>query len=444
MAARPRLRAGAVVFAATARPAPHRRLTRLRLAPRGAAFLAERILSQGGGLLFTACLARGFPAEEAAGFVAAYAFASLLQPLFANACQPLAAGLWRRAGAQAFVALWTGVWAVAALSVGAMILWRWAGGEVVAALLLLHTLASPAALASAPMVAEDRWRTLVGVLIPVGMIGLAFRLLALVWLESLPLAAALFAVEPVLAGICFGRLAGRRDRAGDAAAGWRALRRQAPALMFGMGLATLFWRAPVLLSEAFLTPEATLRIAFATQAATGLALPAAAAAQSLFGRVALGGRARAEALGRIGGVAALSALAAAAFAVWIGDAALTLVYGPAASGAGALLIAMTPVAGLAALWRALEFAAAHDGAGRALLLTRLAALGPMAAGGAAAALTGASWPLALATGAGLFMAAVAAPLASPALRPTVRSLFAFAGRARGPAPAPAPRPAARG
>ena len=69
-------------------------------------FLTERLISQGGGLIFTALLVRTVDMAEAASFLAAFALAGVFQPMLSNAVQPLAARLLKSARAPGFLSLW--------------------------------------------------------------------------------------------------------------------------------------------------------------------------------------------------------------------------------------------------------------------------------------------------------------------------------------------------
>ena len=378
-------------------------------------FLAERAISQGGGLVFTAVLARVSGLGEASSFVAAYALASLFQPLFANACQPLAMRLWRDAGPGAVLALWGGLQVVAAITFVVLLTF---GGPMQAIFGIV--LAAPLSLMAAPLIAEDRWRDALSVLIPVGVFGVVARLMALL-AGDIALAAALFAFEPVVGGFALARRSGL-FRTRPYAPSRVPFLRSAVSLMCAMGAATLFWRAPVLLAEGFLTPVDVLHIAFAAQIVAGFMLAPNALIQAQFGRMTTGGARRKTAIGAGVRVSLAAGLIAIPISALAGEALMSFVYGPKAMGAGAILVALSPMVALGGIWRITEFLASHDSAGGALLFSRLVAIVGMA-------LTGA-WivarpdPVALAAGASLSLAvsALIFPLCSSSLRPFILEL----------------------
>lgn len=294
--------------------------------------------------------------------------------------------LWREAGPRGFLALWSGLLALGGLAGAA--LFALGGGMAVFALVP----AAPMAMAAAPLIAEDRWREALAVLIPIGAAGAALRVVALVAFDGLAPAGLLFAFEPLVGGILLARrsrlISRRRD--GRARPAFTALHRAAPPLMLAMAATTLFWRSPVLIAEAMLEPADILRIAFAMQAIGGFLLAPNAVAQSILGRMAVGGVARPEAAMKARRVGLAAGAAALLLGVIAGEELLTLVYGPAAAGAGQVLVLLAPLVALGAFWRIAEFEAGLDGRAAALLAARLAALG----GQAGAMLALAVWPLA--------------------------------------------------
>ncbi|MEM7545962.1 MAG: hypothetical protein AAF367_10540 [Pseudomonadota bacterium] len=396
-------------------------------------FLTDRVISQGGGLLFMACLARAVPTMEAAYFIAAFAFASLFQPLFANACQPLAIQLWHREGVPGFCAIWFLMVTVAVVFIGAMILWQVAAGHPVAAALLLHALLAPLSLASAPLIAEDRWRTALGVLIPVTLLGVAARIAALLIFDDLLLAALCFSIEPLCGGVLLSLRAGLLRGLRPARLRSELLRDAVP-LMLAMVASTLFWRAPVLAGALFLSADTLLPLAFAMQILTGLMLVPNALCQSLIGPISTGGDARREALQAGGATAVVASISAVIACLVAAQPVLSLVYGPAAAGGGVILSWLSPVIGLATIWRLTELTAGLDGHRRDLLITRLTASACQAAICALLFF----WPSAIMIAAmsplSLVFAAVFAPMLLPSLRPAlaemaagIRTMITFSG-----------------
>ena len=124
----------------------------MRLA-RAPLFLAERLVSQGGGLLFTAILARDAASDEAAAFFTAYAVAAIFQPMLSGAVQPLTARRWRAGGLAAVVRIWAALQIAALCIVGPLI---WLADGWMAAFILLHAALAPGLLMATPLAAEDR------------------------------------------------------------------------------------------------------------------------------------------------------------------------------------------------------------------------------------------------------------------------------------------------
>lgn len=392
-------------------------------------FLTERLIAQGGGLLFIACLARVASIEDAAAFITAFAFASLFQPLFANACQPLAIRLWRGSGAAGLVPLLSLLGLCSALLIGPLIIWFISQGFIVAAALLVHALLAPLSLASAPLIAEDRWRSALSVLIPIGLLGVVVRISALLIFDDLLLAALLFGVEPLCAG---GYLA------------WRAglLRFQlstpgqmfvdAVPLMLAMIASTLFWRAPVLLGALYLTDQAVLPLAFAMQMIAGMMLVPNALCQSLIGPISLGGDARSQALIAGGATAFSAGIVAICLSLLAAEPLMVLIYGTTATGGGALLVILAPLVGLATIWRLTEMTAGLDGQRSALLLTRAIGVLGMAVAAVPLSVFPANTVIAVAAPISLFCAAIVAPMLMRDLRPVLGKVLSGASTLASP------------
>ncbi|MEM7267627.1 MAG: hypothetical protein AAF401_00090 [Pseudomonadota bacterium] len=330
-------------------------------------FLAERVISQIGGLAFTAALARMHPAETAAEFLAAYALASLLQAILANACAPLAARIWLKGGDGAALGFIAALQLIGGLVVGLIAI----ASSQLTALILLHAMLAPAALLSTPLVARDRFKPLLAILISVNILGVGIRLYA-VMTGDLALAALGFCIEPLLGGALFAAHSGwlRRPPRLD----FRLARRAAPRaglLALSMGCATLFWRSPILLADIFLDPVAVVQIALALQIVMGLCLPANALCQALFGPLTRGDR---TALG----IGVWTAFGCGAGAILLmlacAEPLMRLLYGGASDGAAVLAILFAPVAGFAALWRIEYFAGGLEAGPMDLVKTRLVAI----------------------------------------------------------------------
>lgn len=376
-------------------------------------FLAERCLAQAGGLAFTALLVRCYETPVAAKFLAAYALASVFQPLFANACQPLAMRVWRRDGASGFLTLWL------VLQVGAAgaALTLFAISGAVSAIFAL-VLAAPLSMFAAPLIAEDRWRAVLSVLIPASALGISLRL-GLLLTGRIEWAALSFAAEPLIAGLCLGW---RRLGTGFARPS-RDLLRQCGALVLAMAATTLFWRAPVIIAEAILSAEDVVRISIALQIMSGFLLAPNAMIQSRFGMVAKGGGERRSALRDIALVSLVVGVGAVAISASLGEWMISAIYGSAETGAAVILVILSCAVGFCSLWRVQEFLAAHDGAGSALLAMKIAALLGMAVTAAALA----QWPSAISLAVGfvisIAISAVVAPLVATPLRKVTWEIF---------------------
>lgn len=400
------------------------------LGSRAALFGAERAISAGGGLAFTALLVRGASVEAAAGFLAAWAVAALFQPIFANALSPLAVRLWRQEGEAAFLGFWVVLQGAALLIAGiaSVISASWLG-----AMMFLQVAAAPMALLSAPYLARDAFRPLLSILIPSALLGAALRISVLAAGGDLVWAAACFAVEPLVGGICLARGAGLQiGRARIGGAAFSALRARAPALIFAMAATTLFWRSPVLLADLHLEAAGIVAIAIAMQIANGLCLPANALAQSLFGPLAAD---RIGAKNAVWVVAALSGVSAIAALALFGEAFMALLYGEAARGAAQLALLLAPLAALAPLWRIDAFTAGLYAEHERLIRTRLIALAGQAALAIGLFFTSSAVLIAVVTPVSMFVSVFAgavmagkrpdfaAVFSPPALRRSLKLLF---------------------
>ena len=385
-------------------------------------FLAERLVSQGGGLLFTAVLARNAAAEDAAAFFAAYAFAAIFQPILSNAVQPLAARHWRAGGLAAVIRIWAILQAVALGVIGPLI---WLAEEPVAAILLLHAALAPGLLMATPLAAEDRRRTLVAILIGAALLGAGLRVGVYLATGDLALAAAFYAVEPVAGGLALAVASTRLARPANAGPEPPPFLAAAAGMVLAMGVTTDFWHSPVLLASAFLGAEDVVALALAMQLIMGLCLPANALCQSLFGPLARGDRA---APGVALWVAAAACVGAPALMIVAGEAVLTALYGPAGAGAASYAALLAPMAGLAALWRFGHIMGGLNGLARELALTRAAAL--IGQGLLLVWLIAAPSAIAIAavTPLSMLAAAIIAPLFAPGLADLAREAAASAKR----------------
>ena len=399
-------------------------------------FLAERVLSQGAGFAMIAVLARRFDTGVAAGFVAAFAFVSVLQPAFANACQPVAIRLWRDHGAGSFSSLWAGL-QVAAMVIGAMV---WASGGAAAAFCLVIA-AAPLSLFAAPLIAGDRWRPVVGGLIAATAMGGTARIAALLAGEW-ELAAALLAFEPAATALFFALRADWRDVRRGLAAGTSALTTAAPPLILAMALTTLFWRGPVLMAERLLSPHDVLVVACALQLLSGVKMASNAVLQSHLGPISAGGDRRRAAIANVLAASALTGAIMLPISALFGAEILGFLYGGSVSTGGAVLIFLAPVAMLGGVWRLTEFIAAQDGAAGGLTASRLVAIAGLCGTGVAVSAIPDGRTLAAGVSASLALSALAAPFAIGSLRPIAlsmtASICAVARRDRRPETAQAP------
>lgn len=335
-------------------------------------FLAERLISQGGGLLFTAVLARYAARDEAAAFFAAYAFAAIFQPILSSAVQPIAARHWRAGGRAAVVRIWAIMQGAALCVIGPLILL--ADGPV-ASFILLHAALAPGLLMATPLAAEDRRRTLALILIAAAAFGTGMRVGVFLATGDLALAAVFFAVEPVAGGLALWiasrRLTPSADIRQPDAPPPEAFPKEAVVMAFAMGMTTVFWRSPVLLADAFLGDAEVIALALAMQLVMGLCIPANALCQSLFGPLARGDR---SAPGVILWIAAIASVGAPALLAAAGGAIMTALYGPLGEGAAAYAVMLAPMAGLAALWRLGHIMGGLHDLTAELALTRCSAL----------------------------------------------------------------------
>ena len=336
--------------------------------PRAPLFLIERLVSQGGGLLFTAILVRSAGVGEAASFFAAYAFAAIFQPILSSAVQPIAARYWRTGGLVAVIRIWAVMQGVAICTIGPLI--RLADGQV-AAFILLHAALAPGLLMATPLAAEDRHRTLVMILIASALLGTAMRIGVYLATGALVVAVMFFAFEPVAGGIALLLAARRLTPTGAETPLATSFLREAAIMAAAMGVTTIFWRSPVLLADAFLGAEDIVSLALAMQIVMGLCLPANALCQSLFGPLARGDR---SAPGVALWIAAIAGFGAPLLLVVAGEPIMIALYGPSGLSAVSYAMALSPMAGMAALWRLSHIMGGLKGLSIELALTRSAAL----------------------------------------------------------------------
>ena len=381
----------------------------MRLA-RAPLFLAERLVSQGGGLLFTAILARDAAPDEAAAFFTAYAVAAIFQPMLSGAVQPLTARRWRAGGLAAVVRIWAALQIAALCIVGPLI---WLADGWMAAFILLHAALAPGLLMATPLAAEDRRGALVLILIAAASVGIALRVGAYLATGDLAIAAIFFSFEPVGGGVAFW-LASRRlsPSASAAPPPTPAFAKEALLMAAAMGLTTLFWRSPVLLADAFLAAGDVIALGLAMQVVMGLCIPANALSQSLFGPLTKGDRA---APGIILWIALIAGVGAPALLVVAGEAILTALYGPLGKDAVGLATMLAPMAGLAALWRLAQIMGGLHGLAGELALTRCAALCGQAALLIMLMIAPLADLIAVVTPVSMVIAAVIAPLLTPGL-----------------------------
>lgn len=382
--------------------------------PRAPLFLAERVISQGGGLLFTAILARTAEAGEAATFLAAYAFAAVFQPVLSSAVQPIAARYWQAGGLAAVVRIWAVMQLVAICIVGPLI---WLADGRVEAFLLLHAALAPGLLMATPLAAEDRRHRLVMILIAAATLGTAVRIGAYLATGDLALAALFFAFEPVIGGATLLLASRRLSPSGAAATLRKPFLREAAVMAAAMIVTTVFWRSPVLLADAFLEPTDVIALALAMQVVMGLCLPANALCQSLFGPIVQGDR---SAVGVGLWIAIASGIGAPLFLIAAGQEVMSAIYGPLGQGAATYATMLAPMAGLAALLRLGHIIGGLNGLSAELALTRAAALGGQLVLLIWLTLAPSALVIAAITPISLMLAAIAAPLVTPGLAAVAR------------------------
>ncbi len=389
--------------------------------PRAPLFLAERVISQGGGLLFTAVLARTAETAEAAAFLAAYAFAAVFQPVLASAVQPIAARHWRTGGLGAVIRIWAIMQLSAIFLIGPLI---WLADGRVEAFILLHAALAPGLLMATPLAAEDRRKTLVLILITAAVLGTTARVGAYLLTGDLALSALFFAFEPVVGGAAL-LMAARRVSPSAAAAAppSRPFLREAVVMAAAMVATTVFWRSPVLLADAYLGPEDVIALALAMQVVMGLCLPANALCQSLFGPIAKGDG---SAVGVGLWIALTMMIGAPLILAMFGEWIMFAIYGPIGQGAAAYAVMLAPMAGMAALLRLTHIIGGLNGLSAELALTRTAALGGQAALVICLLIAPSAFAIAIATPISLLLATVAAPLMAPDLAAVAREALTSA------------------
>lgn len=382
--------------------------------PRAPLFLAERIVSQGGGLLFTAILARTAEPDQAATFLAAYAFAAIFQPVLSSAVQPIAARHWRAGGLSAVIRIWAVMQLGALCIVGPLI---WLAEGRVEAFILLHAALAPGLLMATPLAAEDRRQTLVMILIAAASLGTAARVGAYLATGDLAFAALFFAFEPVVGGAALLLASRRLSPSQPAISPGKPFLREAATMAVAMTVTTVFWRSPVLLADRYLEAADVIALALAMQLIMGLCLPANALCQSLFGPIAKGDR---SAIGVGVWIAIAMGLAAPLFLAGAGEWIMAAIYGPLGQGAAIYAMMLAPMAGLAALLRLGHIVGGLNGLSAELAVTRAAALLGQAALAIWLIFAPSALAIAAVTPVSLMLAVIAAPLATPGLAALAR------------------------
>ncbi len=384
--------------------------------PRAPLFLAERLVSQGGGLIFTAILARTAPVEEAASFLAAYAFAAVFQPILSSAMQPIAARRWRSGGLQSLVGIWAAIQLCAVCVIGPLI---YLAEGPVEAFLLFHAALAPGLLMATPLAVADRRQPLALILIAVAGMGATARIGTYLATGDLTVAAAFFAFEPIIGGVAL-FLASRNvaPPPGRQPIPEQPFLRDAVNMAAAMAATALFWRSPILIADAFLTAEDVVALALAMQIVMGLCMPANALCQSLFGPLVQGNT---VATGLCIWFALAAGLGAPLLMVVAGEAIMTLAYGPVGVNAAIYALCLSPMAGMAALWRLGHILGGVNGFSRELALTRSTALMGQAVLLMSIYIHPSSNLIAVLTPLSMLLSAVVAPMLTPGLAMQMRS-----------------------
>lgn len=375
--------------------------------PRAPLFLAERVISQGGGLIFTALIVRQAPPDHAANFLVAFAMAGVFQPMLSSATHPLAVRLFRKHWWDGFLPLWLALQTLACVVVLPLI---WSADQPLGAVVLLQALFAPGLLMATPLIATDRYQRLALTLIGLTAAGVTSRICIYLTTGDLPLAAAFLLVEPLCGSVLFAlqcRLRWPKRPISPPV-------RETALLIATMGATSLFWRSPVLLAAAFLSQGDVIAIALAMQIVMGLCLPANALCQSLFGPISRGSD---TALGLAVWIGAAAIVGAPALIAIAGSELMMALYGEAAAGAAGYALLLAPMAGFAALWRFSHLSAGAQKSAGALITARGAALAGQALLIAVLTVEPSPSVIAIMTPVSMMISAAVAPFLIPGSRP---------------------------
>jgi O-antigen/teichoic acid export membrane protein len=313
-------------------------------------FLLNRIVGNGAGFALTAVLTRIVNIEQAAAFLAAFAFASIFEPLFSSSVYAYVSRLVTAApeDQQKLVlrSCYIAMQIAAILLILPFALFLLFTDGALQAAFFVSIMFTPLTLFSIPFRTRDDYIFYLATSVIVALCTALLRIGILLGTGDLVLTALLMGMNPLITGVIY------IWRAGIPISGrpWiitdtlRTLMQQSASLLAAMFLALVAWRSPILFAEWQLGPVEVVHIALAMQVVTGLCIVPNSLGESLFGPLSasLGDDAKFRNLLKVGSSTAWICVAGAVIGVALfGDPVMRAVYGPKAEGAAVLCSALS-------------------------------------------------------------------------------------------------------
>ena len=258
-------------------------------------FLGLRFLGNVSNFLLMAVMARVIEVDELAVFLAAYAFAAIVEPMITASMRPIVARYMlaeddprRQVGVlrTAYLVLQ----GLAVVIIGSLMVVQWysSGQSMIAVCILLYAMCAPLSLLSLSLSIQDKYLFTAPIAFVIKVVGTTLRILTLLLTGNLVIVSLLLSFEPVAHGIVFAIVTRKSLFSGPlfVPSVARRILRQFPVLSAESALGVSFWRSPVLLAEWFLRPIDVVHMALSMQLVMGLCIVPYALLQSLFGPMA--------------------------------------------------------------------------------------------------------------------------------------------------------------
>lgn len=322
-------------------------------------FLMPEFFGRLSNFVLLAVMARVIGVEDFAVYVAAFAFASLFEPLFANGVAPYVLRLIRQVSddndeaAVMRSAYWllqiVAVIVVAGVGTAESLLF---GPDPLSICILLFAMCTPMSLFSLPLNARDQYLATQPAFIAISILGMVLRVGALVLTGNVIIVALLLAFNPICSGVYFAIRTKARpfSRPFIVPVVRRKLLSELPKLAGATFLDIAYWRSPVLLASWFLAARDVVHVALAMQLMMGLCIFPRSMTGSLTGPLVRAAEDRRRTLELCDISSTISFLAGIASIIGVavfGDFVLVTVFGDKAIGAIHYAIWLSPLAFLA-------------------------------------------------------------------------------------------------